>query len=330
MSEGNKIKVSQLQAGDIVILEKEEHDWVSTAIALLTRSKVTHTTVSRGVLPGADYNGVGYIAEECPPHAIYGSLLDRTMRVAYVMRMKEVPDDMKPVMDLIEYYVSNEWPYASGALPFIAIYYLTKDIADSKKLRKIGVKLMKLAMGVMIEILNKIFRDGKHPMMCSQFAFHCYNEAGKEYKIHLKKDSKRNLFEKIKEEIEMNYKEYEDEIDKINLKGCMDEENVCNDSYEDILKELCGELSTDKCKTDKMAVNEDKQLDRDFVITAFKFIKLFYCTFALKGKEYSLSPKELLNKFDEMEEYFVSPEDLLHNTKNLECVGTVDYEGYHM
>jgi hypothetical protein len=332
MEEMNKVKVSDLKKGDIVLLECEEDDLISHAIALLTRSKVTHATISRGIMEGLDYNGVGYIAEETPRYATYSTLLDRTERVAYVMRLQPEEKDMQPVMDLVDYYIAKKWPYASLAQPFLAMYFLVKDISDTLHLCKIGTKLMKLAMGTMIELFNQLLHDGKNPMMCSQFAYHCYKEAGSQYQIHMKDEKKPSLFTKTIEYLRDHYQDFAEDFqaDSLQYASELMKENTLDTKI--VLEELCQELQKSKdVKSDNQLKKETSELPHDFVAQLIHFCKLFYKVFVPKDEQIIVETESnWLEQFALMQEYFIAPEDLFHNTKNLICLGTLDYEGYHI
>ena len=330
----NTVKVSDLKKGDIVLLECEEGDIISRAIALLTKSKVTHATVSRGIMEGLDYNGVGYIAEETPKYATYSTLLDRTERVAYVMRLNTEEKDMQPVMDNVDRYVEAKWPYASLAQPFLAMYFLVKDISDTFHLCQIGTKLMKLAMGTMIELFNQLLHDGKNPMMCSQFAYHCYKEAGPQYEIHMKGERNPSLLTQVVKEIQVRYKEFEVDLKADSFQYSCDCMKVNDADTEEILDELCKELQKSKdLQTDPITQEKEvNELSHDFIVQVIHFCKLFNKVFIPKEEQIETSKvgDNWLEQFSLMQEYFIAPEDLLHNTKNLICLGTLDYEGYHI
>lgn len=333
MEKKNQVKVSDLKKGDIVLLECEEDDLISRAIALLTRSKVTHATISRGIMEGLDYNGVGYIAEETPRYATYSTLLDRTERVAYVMRLQPEEKDMQPVMDIVDRYVEEKWPYASLAQPFLAMYFLTKDISDTFHLSQIGTKLMKLAMGTMIELFNQLLHDGKNPMMCSQFAYHCYKEAGSQYQIHMKDEKKRSLLTEVMKEVRENYQDFTEEFqtDSVQYSSILMKEN--SGDTKKVLEELCKELQKSQDMQQDMLFDnkENVKLPHDFVVQVIHFCKLFYKVFVPKEEQVALYTEgNWIEQFALMQEYFIAPEDLLHNTQNLICLGTLDYEGYHI
>lgn len=334
MKELNTVKVSDLKKGDIVLLECEEDDLISRAIALLTKSKVTHATVSRGFMEGLAYNGVGYIAEETPKYATYSTLLDRTERVAYVMRLNSEEKDMQPIMNIVDHYVEEKWPYASLAQPFLAMYFLVKDISDTFHLSQIGTKLMKLAMGTMIELFNQILHDGKNPMMCSQFAYHCYKEAGTQYEIHMKDEKKISLLTKVVKELQEHYQDYSEEMQEDSMQYSLELMKQNDVDTEEILEELCKELQKNKdLQTDQVIEeNEAYALSRDFIVQVIHFCKLFNKVFIPREEQIETSGGEgsWLEQFALMQEYFIAPEDLLHNTKNLTCLGTLDYEGYHI
>ncbi len=316
MSQNEKIKVDQLQAGDIVLLEPSD-ELISKIIVKITKSAVSHTTLSCGLV-----EAVGNVIEETPPSAVKGTLLDRAQRTAYVMRLNSDIKDFKPVMDIASKYVKEELPYAYAQLPFIGLYCIVYNLSEGKVLQGLITRLMKLAMGILIEIEDNLFYDGKEAMMCSQFAYHCYREAGSDYEIQMKEDKIANLIDKIIATVSKNAKMYTDKIFRPQIADNVRDEDEMNA----VLTGLYNELDENN---EENLLHSTNVFDEDYVVSVCQFCVQFVKTFS---KEENLSDNHdvtyYLEKLKEMKEYFISPEDLLSNTKNLTFIGTVDYEGY--
>lgn len=314
MKTDNKIKVSELQAGDILLIEPCD-ELISKLIAKVTKSPVSHTALSCG-----KSDDIGSVMEETPPVAVRSTVLNRTERTAYVMRLNSnIKCDA--VMDIAAKYVLEELPYANAQLPFIALYCLISDFTEGDKLQGLIKRIVRLALGVIVEIQDKHRYEGKNAMMCSQFAYHCYREAGKEYKINMNDEVIYTLINKI---IDIISKEPQIAIES--------EKYVLDNEYEEdinnqdkLLDELCREI--DDARKNNVQSNKKKP-DVDFIKVVCQFAKKFVMFYG-EGIDDSKDMKYYLEKLMEMKEYFISPGDLLNNTQNLVCVGTVDYEGYH-
>ncbi len=73
---GEKVRVNELKAGDILLLEPN-NEKISKIIAWVTRSEVSHTDLSCGPV-----KPVGTVIEETPPNALEDTILTRTARTA--------------------------------------------------------------------------------------------------------------------------------------------------------------------------------------------------------------------------------------------------------
>ena len=332
MSKTDVVKVSELQAGDILLLEAKD-DWISKIIAKLTKSEVSHTALSCGK------NGnVGDVIEETMPYAIASSVMDRTARKTYVMRLQSNVEDMQPVMEIAQKYVEEELPYAIAALPFIGIYFIVKDVTNSKPLQGLILKLLEIGLGVLIELEDKFLYDGKEVMMCSQFAYHCYRKAGQAYEIHLKPRTTTGYLGKVMEQIKKDPMHYEqllnNEVLRDHGQARLKQEQLQQEQIDSLLEQLCHSLDQNQLRESNAGVESGnleclgEELEDEFVLTICRFCRQFCQTFLTKEElgdgEHDIT--FYLEKLQEMKEYFISPEDLLSNTTNLVCMGTVDYQ----
>lgn len=71
---------------------------------------------------------VGTVIEETPPNALEDTILTRTARTAYVMRLNPGNSNCQPVIDIAARYVSEKLPYAHAQLPFIGLYCITNNL----------------------------------------------------------------------------------------------------------------------------------------------------------------------------------------------------------
>lgn len=307
-----KVKVSDLRAGDIVLLEPSE-DKISKLIAKITHSPVSHTTLSCG-----PKEPVGNVIEETPPCALVGTLLNRTSRTAYVMRLNPEVEDCQPVMDIASRYVSEKLPYAKAQLPFIALYCIAGNITGGTKLQGIVMKFVSLAMEILIQLEDSIIYKGQEAMMCSQFAYHCYKEAGEAYEIHMKEMAGLPLIDGIIERLQADPSKYDSQL--FLIRGETPE--VTDEQVDCLIDELYEELNNDDTSFNRLDSNE---LSEDFIIEVTRFCIQVVKTFLKEEDCDKTDAVSHLLKLKDMYEYFISPGDLFTNTKNLICLGTVDY-----
>ena len=309
-----KVKVSELKAGDILLLEPSE-DKISKIIAWVTKSEVSHTALSCG-----SDKPVGTVIEETPPIAIQDTILTRTARTAYVMRLNPGNNNCQPVMDIAARYVSEKLPYAHAQLPFIGLYCITNNMLGDTGLQGLVTRIVKLSMGILMELEDALIYNGREAMMCSQFAYHCYKEAGAEYEIQLNGTKGFPLIDRIIEIIQKNPSSYDNRIFQANVENSP----VTHENVDEAINQLYEALGKNQCETELSASYE---LSDDFIIEVTRFCIQFVKTFTNGTDGDNDDAVSYLEKLKDMYEYFISPGDLLKNTLNLTCIGTVDYEG---
>jgi len=309
-----KVRVSELKAGDILLLEPSE-DKISKIIAWVTKSEVSHTALSCG-----PDKPVGTVIEETPPIAIQDTILTRTARTAYVMRLNPGNNNCQPVMDIAARYVSEKLPYAHAQLPFIGLYCITNNMLGDTGLQGLVTRIVKLSMGILMELEDALIYNGREAMMCSQFAYHCYKEAGAEYEIQLNGTKGFPLIDRIIEIIQKNPSSYDNRIFQANVENSP----VTHENVDEAINQLYEALSKNQCETELSASYE---LSDDFIIEVTRFCIQFVKTFTNGTDGDNDDAVSYLEKLKDMYEYFISPGDLLKNTLNLTCIGTVDYEG---
>lgn len=309
-----KVRVSELKTGDILLLEPSE-DKISKIIAWVTRSEVSHTALSCG-----PNKPTGTVMEETPPNAIEDTILTRTARTAYVMRLNPGNNDCQPVIDIAARYVSEQLPYAHAQLPFIGLYCITNNMLGDTGLQGLVTKIVKLSMGILMELEDAVIYKGREAMMCSQFAYHCYKEAGESYEIRLNDNTGVPMIDKIIEIIQKDPSGYNSRI--FSVKG--DNSTVTDENVDEAISELYEALSENQAGT-RLSVSPD--LSDELIIEVTRFCIQFVKTFS-KGTDCNQkNAVYYLDRLKDMYEYFISPGDLLKNTLNLTCIGTVDYEG---
>ena len=307
------IKIEELKQGDILLFSHTD-EWDSKLISLITNSPVSHAAMS--------YYDYSQIVEETPPCAVVNELEQRkTGREITVMRLKN-DEDMTKVLDIAKKYVEEKEPYGNANLIFIFVYLLFEKAAISVKLQRLLCTLIKFILSELIKLLDDVFRKGTHPMVCSQFVYNCYMTAGDEYRLKIwSKSGKNNILNKIKDYIEEN-KESLHEILNMNITKIEEEHNCALEiNKEELLKSMYEELILDS-KTGSLISEEN--LEEDFVILVCKFLLLLSKLYNRSRGECNDNINNIINDLCAMEEYFVTPGDLLVNCDNLQNIGVLE------
>lgn len=171
--------VRDLQAGDVLLFSAEEGSWISKAITWLTDAPVSHAAMT--------YQIPTKMIEETPPAV---RVAEATMRfpgrTIHVMRLNKPIDDFKPVMDVAAQYLNGEAPYATNNLYLLGILLLYKKFTPSDTTQKVIMRILKRLTQRLLNAINQHKYPDKHPMVCSQFVFECYQEAGKAFQLTIK------------------------------------------------------------------------------------------------------------------------------------------------
>lgn len=210
--------VRDLRAGDVLLFSPEEGSWISKAITWLTDAPVSHAAMT--------YQIPTKIIEETPPAV---RVAEATMRfpnrTVHVMRLNKPLEDFKPVMDVAAGYLNGEAPYTMNNLYFIGILLLYKKFTPSDTTQKIILRILKRLTEKLLDAINQHKYPDKHPMVCSQFVFECYQEAGRAYHLSIKKgnlqseDSRTSLLHKA-----FKHKPKESQLDSLQSDAASDED----------------------------------------------------------------------------------------------------------
>ena len=322
---GKKIKLSELKAGDIMLFEAPP-EWLSELIALLTESTVSHAGIS-------DYNP-GYVLNEQIEGAVKSPLHPNNERAIYIRRLANGADT-GIVADIASEYVQQKLPYGKLNLALLGIYILGYRFSKNSKYEDLIVSAIKLAIYEIIKFADEKYYHGTgvNPMVCSQFAAHCYDEAvkrkGFEYKIHYNENvtSVRNLLVDIIEYIKNHLTDSLEYNENALLTVQAGNENLNDDCLKELVERLQEEDDSSNDGVGENAVSEE-------------LVKLFYIygRILLKisgnAEEYKditkekVSSGELLKLFNDLlafQETFITPGDLLSNTTNLLDMGILEY-----
>ncbi|KNY25778.1 hypothetical protein [Pseudobacteroides cellulosolvens] len=319
------IKIDDLKQADVLLFSASE-DAVSQLISKITESPVSHSALS--------YYDCNKIAEETPPYAKINDIKERIVnREITVMRLTPWKDDMSKVLDIAANYIDSKVPYSKLNLAFVGMYMLLKKSLVNLKLQRLVGLLLKHITYELIKIVDGAVYGSVQPMVCSQFVYNCYENAGKDYKLIIKNEStNKSLLKYIQEYIDKNKSNLEPKLftdilklfeNKVNSDGSMPSSNY----EEDLLKEIYSELEADKLQT---SPTDNISLDEELVVAAHEFCSVIQHIYGstnntalvIKG-ENKLESKPI-NEMVDIEQYFVTPGDLLTNCINLTIIGTLD------
>jgi len=151
-----------LTEADILLYEGK--DWLSQAIKKFDGTPMSHAAL---------YLGGNTVGEAQLQGVIKRNLQEsvgKTRVTAY--RLKARPDDMKPVLEVAEYYLNQHERYAFEQIFLLAFICLTRQLKYTPILNRVLEQILSLAGS----LLSKLVSGGKEPMICSEFVYRAYDE----------------------------------------------------------------------------------------------------------------------------------------------------------
>lgn len=312
------LKPEDLKPGDILLFPPnkwKEGGKVGQIIVLLTGGEVSHAAV---------YRGEGKVAHAAPPYIVSGAFeaLLRGEPGCYVKR-HSTETVLNPVLAAVDKYADHDNPYPFFNLGVLGLLLLSNRFAKKTLSNVIfynfalwlSVKLMKAAE-------RKIY-PGKKPMSCSQFATQCFTDAGENYDIRFR----RLLIQFTEASLNAN----DDKDCLLNLTtqaGFKDWDAMTNELEENT--EMMQEQE-EQIISDFLELLEKGESSNSSVLNTVDTAKLGkvgqkllkeLCG-AITGKT-PASPEEALELLSTNRNYFITPEDLHVNAKNLTNVGYID------
>lgn len=166
--------MGQRRAGDILIFQAED-DWIGKSIALLTKSKVSHSSILLTPDSMAEMGGNG-IAVNRIEDALEG-------RESYLLRL-DPEKDPAPLVAAAQAYVEAGTRYDFPDLVILAGLLIYRAVRPTPRWQKITDLILNQACVMLDKLLHK---GEKSPaMVCSQLVYQCYYDCGADYRIILK------------------------------------------------------------------------------------------------------------------------------------------------
>lgn len=320
--------VDKLQSADILLFsgskkDDEGKDWISQAIMFLTNSKVTHAAL---------YREQGEIIEETPPMVqTYKLGSDERFhgREIYINRLNSQQFFPAPVIKAATTYFNQKTPYAFNNMYLLGLILLYKKFNPNILTKRVMIKIYKSLATRIIDYINQHKSPGKSPMVCSQFVFQCYEDAGEGYHLKIRKSSWKepllanennlSVVEQVISHVQRNPLTFE----PLNQTGVdLHIQNIPLQTDEELAQELLEALQSNK-------VGTTDEIDDELAVAVHEFGQAAY----LAESRAENNRPVMLEKSNQLacdlnisqglsflkikEAYFVTPEDLLNNCDNL-------------
>lgn len=311
------MKLEDLKPGDIFLcppipLKKGEKNWIGWAIILLTGGKVSHSAVYCGERDGelqiahSDLRGIFYMPLKAFMNEEPG---------CYVRRHKD-QTELSPVIKAVDTYAGKGNPYPVMNFGVLGILLIANKLLKDTLKNKIFYDFALLVGLKIIKEINKRRYPGKDAMTCSQFATQSYTDAGDMYDIKFEKlllqfgeansmEDRASLLDYIEPADENELQISDEEMNEV-----FENEDRIVSRFIDLMQGNMNETQPGEPVNKKMLSNVGKRL-------------LMALCEVLTGKKPS-SVAEAMDMFSTNRNYFVTPDDLLTNTKNLEDKGYFD------
>ena len=326
------LSFEELQPADVLLFSGAD-DATSKAIMWLTNSPVAHSALF--------YTEKDKIIEESPPSIrIFQLNIDDERlkgRTIYVNRLETQQQSKMPVINAATAYLNNETPYANNNLYLLGLILLYKKFRPNTLVKKVMIKIYKKLAVKIADYLNQRKHPGNSSMVCSQFVYQCFKDAGEDYQLRIHKGS---LLDQSLSVTGDNLSALEQTINRVGqdspaqiqeftgISTPLAIENIPSQTEEELAQELIEALSLTE-------VDTFEELDLELASAVHEFGQ---ATYSAEGTPESATPLMLAdtNKFAQelnissplsflkaKEAFFVTPEDLLNNCDNLTQVGII-------
>lgn len=310
------MKLEDLKPGDVLLcppipLKKKTKNWIGWAIILLTGGEVSHSAIYCG-----EKEGEPWIAHSDLRGIIYMPLKDFMDEEpkCYIRRHKD-QTELLPVVEAIDTYAGKGNPYPVMNFGVLGLLLIGNMVLKDTLKNKIYYDFALLVGLKIIKEINEHKYPGKDAMTCSQFVSQCYTDAGETYDIKFEK-----LLLQFKQsnalDNQANLLDYINTADENEIITDEEINNILNNE-ENIAADFIGLMQND------IDANRPVELVSESKLSRVGKKLLFALYEAFTGKKTS-SVAEAVETFSSNRNYFVTPDDLLTNTTNLDEKGSFD------
>ncbi len=328
------MEIDELQPSDILLFSGAK-DRISQAIMLLTDSLVTHSALS--------YTENDKILEETPPSVriFQLDLHDERLkgRKIYVNRLKTSQKSMAPVLKAATAYLNQETPYANNNLYLLGLILVYKKWAPNTLVKKVMIKIFKKLTTLIIDYINKHKSPGNLPMVCSQFVYQCYEDAGSDYHLRINQGT---LVSTSLSVARNNLSILDQVINHIKSDSSPQFQGLIESSANLIINNVPSQTESELAQEliealEGKEVEPVEEFNSELALAVHEFGQAVY---SAEGTEENAQPLMLM-KTDELakelnvspalsflkakQAYFVTPEDLLNNCENVTRVGIIEF-----
>ena len=164
-------QVETIQPGDVLLFSYEKDDFISSMIAFLTNSSVSHAAMGYATPPCQ-------IVEETPPRVSVNDAAERFRgRTITVRRLKDPTLPVAPLIAAAEAHLNNLDPYSDAGLYLLGIVLLAKKFVPKVNQEATIERLLELCCVALTTFLDSRKDPQKLPMTCSHFVSQCYADA---------------------------------------------------------------------------------------------------------------------------------------------------------
>ena len=328
------MEIKELQPGDILLFSGAQ-DRISQAIMLLTDSLVTHSALS--------YTENDKIVEQTPPRVrIFQLDIDNERllgRKIYVNRFKTHQNSMAPVLKAATAYLNQETPYANNNLYLLGLILIYKKWAPNTLVKKVMIKIFKKLAILISDYINKHKSPGKLPMVCSQFVYQCYEDAGSDYQLRINQGA---LVSTSLSVARNNLSILDQVINRVKSDSSPQFQGLIESSANLIINNVPSQTESELAQEliealEETEVDAVEELNSELALAVHEFGQAVYSAEATEenakplmlvktnelAKELNVSSS--LTFLKAKQAYFVTPEDLLNNCENVTRVGIIEF-----
>lgn len=320
------MEIKELKAADVLLFSGETGSFISQAIMYLTDAPVSHAALS--------YTDCSTIIEETPPAVATSNAAQRfTGRTITVMRLRADKGTMQPVTDAAAAYLNNNAPYANFNLYLVGMLLVFRKFTPSGSVQRAILKILRKLTATIIDYVNQHRYPGKLPMVCSQFVYQSYEDAGADYRLQIKNGL---LLQTLKtagetpsildQSIARIRNTLAPELQSLaNAYTAADRRASIDESDEDLASELLSALQEMPLAAERVEIGDE------LVIAVHEFGQAVLAAKSgitassdalSRANQLGMAPEGLAYLKSE-EAYFVAPGDLLNACPDLEAVGTI-------
>lgn len=305
------MKIEDLKPGDVLLCRADPNSWIGRAIVKITKGEVSHAAIYIGGKSGeelithSEAKGIVYMTFE--------QFMEHESAGFYVMRHM-VRGNLQPVLDAAEQYVNEKIPYPYVNLPLLGLLILLNRFSKDTLKSKIFYDFALLVAIKLMKKVRAVARQDKMTMICSQYAAQCYTDAGADYDIK---------FEKLL----LQFGEAKNLGMQISLLDILESSNdielgvAPNDLEQDAIVERETQIAQNFIQLledeDRLLSNEENISEKDLSWISVKIAESLSHLLTGKKPASSRAALQTIQEFSTNRNFFVTPDDLLSNTKNL-------------